>query len=82
MRPIPHSVGYTRQSLNKDGVRKSIYTHVLIAFVFLGPCPPGYEVNHKNLDKTDNRIQNLEYVTHKENIRHARANRYWRKRGA
>jgi Mor family transcriptional regulator len=29
-------------------------------------------VNHKNLNRTDNRLENLEYVTHKQNTKHAR----------
>ena len=31
---------------------------------------PGYEVNHKNRNKLDNRIENLEIVTHSDNIKH------------
>jgi len=45
--------------------------HQLIALTFLGPCPFGYEVNHKDAVKTNNNISNLEYVTYKEQIRHA-----------
>ena len=37
------------------------------------------EVNHRDLDKLNNRAQNLEWVTHAENLSHARANRKWRK---
>lgn len=45
--------------------------HVLVAHAFLGPCPPDHEVNHKDGDKANNRWDNLEYLTHAENMQHA-----------
>jgi hypothetical protein len=57
-----------RGSLNR--VNKSI--HSLVAAAFLGPCPEGMEINHKNAIKTDNRVENLEYVTRVANLKHAR----------
>ena len=39
-----------------------------------GPVPAGFQVHHKNEDKQDNRIDNLEVVTGAENIRHSYAN--------
>ena len=33
-----------------------------------GLIPEGFEINHKNEAKTDNRIKNFEILTHKENI--------------
>lgn len=48
--------------------------HLLVAKAFLGDCPENYEVNHIDLNKTNNSALNLEYVTHTENIRHASRN--------
>jgi hypothetical protein len=44
--------------------------HRLVAEAFLGPCPMGWEVNHRNLDKGDNRPANLQYVTRSFNQLH------------
>ena len=38
---------------------------------FYGPIPGRFEINHKNLDRADNRLDNLELVTHQQNIQHA-----------
>ena len=46
-----------------------IYTqHRFIYEVFKGPIPKCFEIDHINNDKTDNRIENLQLLTHKENI--------------
>jgi len=45
------------------------YVHRLIGETFLGDVD-GLEINHKNLDKHDNNISNLEIVTRKENHEH------------
>lgn len=50
--------------------------HQVVAHAFLGPCPEGLQVNHRNLIKADNRAANLEYVTHKENMAHRAENKY------
>lgn len=52
-------------------VRKTHKVHQLVSLAFLGPCPEGHEINHKNGIKHDNRPSNLEYVTPQENTRHA-----------
>lgn len=59
--------GYVRAVIY--GKQKAI--HRLMAETFLGPCPEGMEVNHKNGVKTDNSVGNLEYVTRSQNVQHA-----------
>ena len=65
-----HSEGY-RQRRIKD---KIILVHKVIARAFLGEQPEGYQVDHINGDKADNRPENLRYVTRKQNLRGARKN--------
>ena len=45
--------------------------HNLVCEAFYGEIPEGYEVNHKDKNRTNNNLDNLEIVTHKENMQHA-----------
>ena len=47
---------------------KIYYQHRFVYEVFQGPIPKWFEIDHINNNKTDNRIENLQLVTHKENI--------------
>jgi hypothetical protein len=63
--------GYQRVQLYDHGKCEFVGIHRLIAETFL-PNPENKPfVNHKNGDKSDNRSENLEWCTQKENIRHA-----------
>jgi hypothetical protein len=48
-----------------------VYIHRLIWEHAHGPIPEGMQINHRNLTKTDNRLDNLEIVTPLGNVRHA-----------
>lgn len=63
--------GYLLIRLNKNGVRKGVAVHRLVAMAFI-PNPNGKpEVNHKDGNKLNNSVSNLEWVTRSENISHA-----------
>jgi HNH endonuclease len=73
--------GYVQVSLSVNGVRTACYAHRLIALTFLGPPAPGMQVNHRNRNKQDNRLSNLEYKTPKEHSQHTRSTGYRAARG-
>jgi hypothetical protein len=50
----------------------SVLAHRVIWESEHGPVPPGLEINHRNGNKLDNRLINLEVVTHEDNVHHAR----------
>lgn len=60
------SGGYAGVSLSKDGRQRSVLLHQVVARAFLGPVPRGKEVNHKDGDKMNGSVENLEYVTRSE----------------
>jgi hypothetical protein len=64
--------GYRSVSLYPEqGKQQQIHVHRLVASAFLGVPPRGLVVNHKDGDKANNHLENLEYVTPSQNIRHA-----------
>lgn len=72
MKAKDHHEGYVRYGIIIDGKVCSKLGHQLVAITFLGPQPSPYHiVNHKNGVKNDNRVENLEWVTHEENMNHA-----------
>ena len=63
--------GYKRVKLTQFCKSTTISIHRLIALHFIPNPENKCDVNHKNGVKTDNRIENLEWTTRKENIHHA-----------
>lgn len=62
--------GYKSVGLCKNGKRKVFYIHRLVAELFLENINNLREVNHKDLDKSNNNVDNLEWVTSKGNKEH------------
>lgn len=62
---------YPAINLCRDGVQKTHRIHNLVLTAFGGARPAGHQCNHKNGDKFDNRIENLEWMTPSENSQHA-----------
>lgn len=60
--------------LFKDKKKKSLYIHRLVVTAFRGSIPPGMVVNHRNENKLDNSLSNLEIVTAKQNNNHGTRN--------
>ena len=62
---------YYTVSLSKNGVKKSHNVHRLVAEHFLYRPEGTTEVNHKDGNKHNNNVNNLEWVTQKNNLLHA-----------
>lgn len=60
-----HGAGYLGVSIHG----KPVKVHRLVGEAFLGPMPKGYETDHLNGDKRDNRVINLAYVPHSINMK-------------
>ncbi len=68
-RPLPK--GYYRVQLSKNNKQEDRLIHRLMAATFLPFVEGKNFVNHKNFDVTDNRPENLEWVTMEENVGHS-----------
>lgn len=57
--------------LCKNGEFFYFTVHSLVALAFIGERPGGYQINHKDGNKFNNHVDNLEYCTASENQQHA-----------
>ena len=74
-KPIPFIL---TPSTNSRGYReveffdqKSHTVHSLVCAAFIGPRPRGFDISHKNLCKTDNALENLEYLSRADHLRYS-----------
>ena len=69
LKPYLNSNGYFYITLSKSGTQNDFLLHKIVATAFFGESE--LQINHKNGNKKDNSVDNLEYVTPSENLLHA-----------
>mgnify|MGYP001605570292 CR=1 FL=1 len=75
----PDEKGYLMVNLCKYGKCKTHRVAVLVAKYFIGPRPKGLTINHKDFNKVNNHVSNLEYITNLENLLHGYKHNHNRK---
>lgn len=70
LKPGRNHKGYLLVVLCKHRKCKSYRVHQLVLQAFVSSCPRGAQVNHRNGDIEDNSLENLEYVTSRQNFYH------------
>lgn len=82
IKPFNNGNGYMVVSLAKNGKRKNKYIHRLVAEAFLKNYNNNLTINHKDFNRKNNKYDNLEVVTQKENIMYSfkkgRYNEAWK----
>jgi hypothetical protein len=69
LKPNLTTSGYYSVQFMKDNIKKPFTIHRLVATAFLNKIS-GFEVNHKDRNKINNNLDNLEFISHSDNIKH------------
>lgn len=80
LKPGENGWGYYLVNLYLNNVKKTSSVHRLTWTAFNGQIPEGLEINHKDEDKTNNSLANLELVTPSQNINYGTRNKRISKR--
>lgn len=73
LKPTKDKKGYLRVDLSKQGKRKQYQVHRLVAQAFIDNPNNYEEVNHKDENKTNNKVENLEFCDRKYNANYGTA---------
>lgn len=71
LKPVPEGGGYLQVYLCNNGKYQRCVVHRLVATHFISNPDNKPEVNHIDANKSNNKVENLEWVTPSENIRHS-----------
>ena len=66
--PIDNGLGYLQVKVTLHNVVYRKYLHVLVWESFNGDISEGYEIDHKDCNKNNNNLDNLQLMTRKENM--------------
>lgn len=70
LKPSVDKYGYEKVVLTKNGIRKTYLVHRLVALAYIPNLENKPTVNHKDGNKRNNNVSNLEWATHKEQKTH------------
>lgn len=71
IKPGLHTGGYLTCQLGPPGKKTPAYVHRLVAAAFIEKPEGKPHINHRDFDRKNNRVENLEYVAAGENIRYS-----------
>jgi len=71
LKPAIMRGGYLGVNFSVKSVTRSHHVHFLVAWAFIGERKKGFVINHKDGDRFNNSVKNLEYVTARENVTHS-----------
>lgn len=71
LKPWVGKNGYLTVSLTNNGYAKKVYIHRLLGEAFISNPEEKPTINHKDGNKRNNKLENLEWASHSENIKHA-----------
>ena len=72
LKPAMDRRGYLRLGLTNNGIRKQLRVHRLVALAFIDNPNDLYSVDHIDENKTNNRVDNLQWLSNGDNIRKSR----------
>ena len=75
LKPCRNKNGYYMVNLYRNNVSKVSSVHRLVWLVFNGPVPEGLQINHRDEDKANNALLNLELVTPSQNVNYGTRNK-------
>lgn len=78
--PKINSDGYHTVTLSKNGNNKTLGIHILVARHYIPNPENKSEVSHIDFNRKNNRVDNLEWCTHQENIQHSSNNGRYKQR--
>lgn len=68
LKPRLSNIGYQQVFLRNNGNRKNCYIHRLVWEAFNGKIPEGMEINHISENKQENKLSNLNLLSHSANL--------------